>query len=424
MKIKLCFLVDANSIHARRWIEYFATRIEFDVFIVSTEYCAYNIENTKLLNLSKRINYGVIDAIGSSNTSEKSNSEKNNRFSLFKFIKGNYLYKKIRGSEIILDYYRLLSTLFLATRARKLILEIKPDIVHAMRLPIEGWVAGFLNDPKLVITTFGNDMIYYAEKYRLARAFTNNIMSKTKLYFADSERDRFISEIYGFQPSSLVQNTIVTGGIKIDEINKIVESFLPKDIAKRELDLDPEKTIVLSLRGFNNFYISTNSLIPAIGKILNKNPNTFFILKGDLNSSSYFKLVKLIKQYDVYEHIRLVDRLESTMLLKYINASDIMLSLTKYDGAPVSLIEGMALGLIPVFNNYTPIQEWIKDGKNGFLIDEMSPKNISDALNAAIDSLPRREEIISCNNLFVREKANYYVNMNLAASNYLKLIKK
>jgi len=48
--VKICFIADANSVHARRWIEYFC-KPGNEVHILSTTYCAKPVEGTIVHNL-------------------------------------------------------------------------------------------------------------------------------------------------------------------------------------------------------------------------------------------------------------------------------------------------------------------------------------------------------------------------------------
>ncbi|HBE80849.1 MAG TPA: glycosyl transferase family 1, partial [Firmicutes bacterium] len=50
---------------------------------------------------------------------------------------------------------------------------------------------------------------------------------------------------------------------------------------------------------------------------------------------------------------------------KYLAASHLMVSIPKSDGTPVSLLEAMAAGCLPVLADLPVYHDWITDGVNG-----------------------------------------------------------
>jgi glycosyltransferase involved in cell wall biosynthesis len=61
---------------------------------------------------------------------------------------------------------------------------------------------------------------------------------------------------------------------------------------------------------------------------------------------------------------------------------DICLSAARSDSSPVSVIEAMALGVIPIAADIPGVREWLTD-QSGYLY----PEDDSDALRAIIESL-------------------------------------
>lgn len=61
-------------------------------------------------------------------------------------------------------------------------------------------------------------MVYFAHKYPICRWLTKKVMQKVDLYFADSLRDKYIAEVYGFSPSSLTHIIPLTSGLRLTEL--------------------------------------------------------------------------------------------------------------------------------------------------------------------------------------------------------------
>jgi glycosyltransferase involved in cell wall biosynthesis len=82
--------------------------------------------------------------------------------------------------------------------------------------------------------------------------------------------------------------------------------------------------------------------------------------------------------------------------ISYVAQSKIFISLTSSDGMPLSLVEAMYLGAIPIVSNILPNQELIKNGINGFIV----PINSKD-LKAKI------EEVLNLSNEKIKEIQRY-----------------
>ena len=66
-----------------------------------------------------------------------------------------------------------------AERLREFIKEVKPDLVHAMRIPYEGMLAADAYDGSapLVVSIWGNDFTLHAPSTQLMRHYTKWTMS-------------------------------------------------------------------------------------------------------------------------------------------------------------------------------------------------------------------------------------------------------
>jgi glycosyltransferase involved in cell wall biosynthesis len=380
--VRLCFIVDGNSIHARRWIEHFCTP-DNEVHIVSTTYCAKPPAGATVHNLAKGRGGNVpTDALGAKAepTGEAAAPGRKRRFLLRKLMPQQIKDSTFFQHRILMPY----DIYAMAARAKRIVADICPDLVHALRLPIEGWIAGLIGYRPLAITTFGNDMVYFAEKYRLCRWLTKKAMSISELYFADSLRDRYIAEVYGFSPWSRTLLTPVTGGLKLDLFPMEKRSPALEKEARRRLQLGEEDNLIISVRGFRSFYNHAEVVIEALPQVLDEFPNTTVILKGDMRQNAFGEVQALARRLHVERHIRFTDRLCTEDLQDYFLASDLMLSAALYDGCPVSMLEGMAYGLIPVMSNHTPIQEWVSDGSTGYLFDAEDPVSAAQAVQRAL----------------------------------------
>jgi len=395
--MKICYIADANSIHARRWIEYFC-KPKNEVHVISTTVCTNPIKGCTIHNLSK--SKGVEKGV-----------KRLTRISLF---------QKIRGlNQFFFVYLGLLlyRTFRFRNQAKAIVEEIKPDLVHCLRLPIEGYIGGLIGYQPMALSTWGNDMVYFARKYLPFRWLTKKMVSKMSLYFPDSHRDKHIAHLYGssYSVSSLV--IPVTGGLKFREYPMYQDESV-RLRAKIKIGIDPTTNLVISVRGFKWFYVNTETLVKAIPHIIDVVPNILFVLKGDVKLDAYNQTCRLVAKLGIEDKVKIVSSLTSKELATYLTASDIMVSVTTYDGCPISMLEGMAYGMIPIMSKHAPIQEWIKDGDNGYLIDPDDPKQIAETFIKALKNKGKFHEMKRQNWDIIKQRADYYKNMKVAEQLY------
>ena len=91
------------------------------------------------------------------------------------------------------------------------------------------------------------------------------------------------------------------------------------------------------------------------------------------------KFQSLLGEQFVYEGI--VSGVKKTDLFK---RCQIFVLPSLYEGLPMSLLETMAYGLVPVVTNVGSISEYVKDGENGLLIDTRDSVSIVKALKCLI----------------------------------------
>ena len=418
--MKICFIAEANSIHVRRWIEYFC-KPENEIHILSTRYCPTPVEGATVHNLftSGRGNVAM-DGIGIKQSSYPPESLPKSYSSQI----GHLIPRRVVESELFGIAYLLYRVFRLRNKAKTIIKRLQPDIVHCLRLVAEGGIGGLVGYHPLVMSTWGEDMVYFAQKYFICRWLTKKAMSKVGLYFSDSLRDKYIAEAYEFHPSNLTAIMPVTGGLKFEELPMYNKEISTIQAARQRLGIPPDANLLISVRGFRNFYIHTEALVKAIPQIIQVFPNTIFVLKGDTQTRGYLQLRKLAEHLGVEKYTRFTDRLNVKELIDYFTASDMMVSVTLYDGCPVSMIEGMAYGLIPIMSIHSPIQEWLTDGQNGYLFNPRDPGDIAQAIVRALRNKDNFEAMRKRNWAQLEQRADYYKNMKIAEELYYKLIKR
>lgn len=413
--MRICFIADANSIHARRWIEYFC-KPENEVFILSTGRNPEPIEGVEVYDLytGKTVTADSVVIKNKRDLRSLLTGALNNKIgnSIIWTMKKLYENAFISRARAIYHIFRLLG------RARAMVKKLQPDLVHCLRLPLEGYIGGLVGYHPLVISSWGCDLVLFARRYFIFRWLTHKALSQADLFFADNTRDKYFATIFGFSPSKPNVVMLGTGGLKSDEF-----PLYHKDSSyKKVLGIAPDTNLLLSPRGFTSPFTNTEALILALPQVIKRFPNTLCILIGNKRSPGYLKLKAMAEKLGIEKYCQFVNLLKHPDFLNYLAASDIMISVSLYDGTSISMLEGMACGVIQITSDDLPQQEWITDGWNGYLFNPRDTENIAAVIIKALENKDNFEIMRKRNWDIVRERADYYENMKIAEGLYCKLV--
>ena len=167
--MKICFLATADSIHSKKWIEYFSEKGENDVHWVS-------------------FLPSIFDKL------------KNVKFYLLK----KYLFKPLGLLLNILP-------------VRKLIKKINPDILHAHYAGVNGLLAALSGFHPFILTPWGSDILINA-KSRIMRPLIKFVLNKADLITCDAEQMK----------EELINLGIIASKIKITYFGVDTEKFSPE----------------------------------------------------------------------------------------------------------------------------------------------------------------------------------------------------
>jgi glycosyltransferase involved in cell wall biosynthesis len=103
------------------------------------------------------------------------------------------------------------------------------------------------------------------------------------------------------------------------------------------------------------------------------------------------------------------------------NKAWIFVSPSIHDGTPNSLLEAMASGCFPVVGNIESMQEWVKPGVNGLLVDATSPSDLANKIIAALGSRDLLATAKNENARIIAERATYEHCMAMAEAFYYEI---
>lgn len=288
---------------------------------------------------------------------------------------------------------------------REYIRDVKPDLVHAMRIPFEGMLAAdaYTGTP-LLLSVWGNDFTLHARANPLIAHYTRWALSVADALHTDCRRDIRLAEEWGFPAGKPTLQMPGNGGIDLSIFHPPAEPVTAP--------------IVVHARG-SRAYVRNDVFFAAVPLVLSAVPKARFICAGLADDPSAHEYVR---RYGLSGPVQLAPVMPRNELAPLFRSAAVMVSPTVHDGTPNSLLEGMACGCFPVAGDLESIQEWITDGANGLLVDATDPKSLAQGLIRALQNFELRKEAIALNMELIRGKADYATCMPRAVALYERLL--
>jgi glycosyltransferase involved in cell wall biosynthesis len=283
--------------------------------------------------------------------------------------------------------------------------QVRPDLVHAMRIPFEGMLAADAYDgAPLVISIWGNDLTLHAPSNPLMRHYTGWALGVADGLHADCRRDMRLGKTWGFGPSRPTCIVPGNGGVRVD-------IFRPPAAPV-------EAPVVVNPRGARS-YVRTDTFLRAAALVLARRPDARFLcpaLAGDLAAIGW------IERLEIGNAVKLLPKLSEIEMSDLLRRTQVLVSPSVHDGTPNSLLEGLACGCLPVAGDLESIREWITPGKNGLLADATNAQDVADAILEALGNKNLRREAAGLNRSIIVERAEYTRCMGQVDAFYKRII--
>ncbi len=204
--------------------------------------------------------------------------------------------------------------------------------------------------------------------------------SKTKIFIVPSNFVKMqLVDIYNVDENKI---EVVRNGV---DLNRFYFSVKEKKKQRRKYRLEDDEFIFC--------FVSTNHrlkglqyLLTAV-KVLKDKKYRFKLVIAGSGHDTYF--LKLIKKLSIDDFIIWAGKRKDIENIYRIG--DVLVYPTLFDAASSVVLEAMACGLVPVVSKYNGTSEIVKNGENGFIIED--PTNVNEIANI-MEFLLKNKDII------------------------------
>jgi glycosyltransferase involved in cell wall biosynthesis len=397
--MRILFVVDGRSPIALNWIRYFLAG-EHEVHLVSTFPCDPP---------ARVFSFHLIPVAFSGSKAPPHENTVSGNLSVVKRLLWSAGLVSFRTR-----FRQWLGPLTFARAARSLadvIQQVKPDLIHAMRIPYEGILSVLALEqvssfqPPLLISTWGNDFTLHAVANPWMAAYTRRTLKAAAALHTDCQRDQRLAYQWGFQVDRPVVVLPGNGGIQLDLF------YPPADEALR-------KQAVINPRGVRA-YVRNDTFFKSIPEVLERFPEARFIctsMVGDLLA------LRWLSELGIERAVDLLPQQPREEMASLFQSAQVVVSPSTHDGTPNTLLEAMACGCYPVVGDIESLREWITPGVNGALINPGDPHALADAVCVGLADAALRRRAAARNQALVSERAEYYKSMRVAEGFYNQVV--
>ncbi|MGA7237277.1 MAG: glycosyltransferase [Bryobacteraceae bacterium] len=291
-------------------------------------------------------------------------------------------------------------------RLRRLLREIKPDVVHAHYAGGYGLTAALSGFQPLALTAWGSDVLILPRASRLMRWLVQFALRRADL--VTSMADHMTGAIHGL---GVPKERILTLPFGVD-------TNLFHSHAGCGGDPSGHPTIV-STRHLEPIY-NVGLLIEAMPAIAAAVPHVKLLLIGD--GSERVRLQARVRDLDLARRVVFLGRKRPIEIASYLSGADLFVSTSLSDGNNISLNEAMACGAFPIATDIPANREWIRHGENGFLTDLHDPRTLAGLAIQALERADVRAQAAEMNWEIIQRRGSWAAAMETMERHYRNLI--
>lgn len=261
--------------------------------------------------------------------------------------------------------------------------------------------------PDVVFSLYGGYLSYltlHAGNYRKAAYFVGSDILlggffKTKVYNQILLRSLDISFFNGKHILAQVQ--------KYYKNTNMISSYIGLDINEfnTESGLKEKQRLYICTRGFTDVY-NNNYIIEALSHMdLGTSDSTFVFTSSGPNLEASIAFADQIIDAKYRSRVKFLGGVDRSELVELLRKASIYVSMSKSDGASVSLWEAMLSRCYPVLSNIAANNEW-KIGNNISSVNFNDPVSLARELESSMRSFPERSKLLDENVKLVIDKAS------------------
>ncbi|MES2588622.1 MAG: glycosyltransferase [Bacteroidota bacterium] len=290
---------------------------------------------------------------------------------------GKYLSEDIKSDFTNFSFLKLKNYFQTISLIKSNIRNFKPDLIYIHQASSVAFFSHLANRKfkiKTILTAWGSDVLVMPKRNLLFKKISQFVLRSSDVLTSDSvfmaeEMKRLIlplkKEIY-----------IYNFGVEI-----------------KDLEIKKEK-FIYSNRNHNPIY-RIDKVIHAFQKFAQKEVNSDWKLLIAGQGSETDTLKKMVEDFKLQDKVSFVGFVNQDENFRNYAKSSYFVSIPESDATAISLLEAMYFKCIPILIDLPANREWVSDGENGFIIEDVTSDFFEKVLsNSKIMDVEKSRELI------------------------------
>jgi glycosyltransferase involved in cell wall biosynthesis len=305
-------------------------------------------------------------------------------------------------------------------RLIRLMWAYRPDIVHTHAFRADFWVgiaANLAKVPILVSSIRGNEWDLFRADYpfvvsEVAVVASRLATSRADLLIAVSEgvRDHLLS-VQGISPTRV---RVIRNGA---DLERLAQPRHHPSIIRKELNVPPDAVLVGALAVLKPRK-GLSYLIEAARAVVSRSPDVHFLLAGD--GPERGQIERQIDRLGLGGRVRVLGFRSDPVAL--LDALDIYVLPSLFEGFPRSILEAMALGKPVVATDIGGSREAVGHGVSGLIVPPKDSQALAEAIHRLVGAPLLRKSMGEAGRRMVDERFNARVNAEAHEAVYRELL--
>lgn len=249
--------------------------------------------------------------------------------------------------------------------------QFRPDLVHVLEfqnggysyLRAETFFKGLKSIP-LLLTPYGSD-IFWFQRFPTHLSRIRTLLSRADAISAECKRDEVLATKYGFR-GVFGPRIPAFGVMKLD--------------AERSQNMDRKR---IAVKGYQNHWgqaLNALKAIESIAPIITGYEVTLY----SCNAVTIKEARRVAERTGLTVVAHPKGALSHDQVQQIFSESVALVALSTSDGQSASMVEAMANGAVPIHSRTSCCDEWMEEGKGGFLVDYDGIQDVAEKLKFVI----------------------------------------
>lgn len=290
-----------------------------------------------------------------------------------------------------------------ARRVRQLVIDLEPDIVHALHLTSYGFLAGLTGFRRSIVSVWGTDVLEAPGVSPFHRWVTKHALSHAGAITATGMRLAEATLPYAPRGKAV---TVIPYGVDLDVFRPAPRAQRPHPIVGSVGRLSPEKGI--------------DHLLRAVALLRDNGVTVDVVLAGD--GPSRESLGRLALELKIAGRVRWIGEVAHDDVPVVLQGFDIFAMPSTWEGFGVAAIEASAMQLPVVASDIHGIPDVVVDGETGLLVPPAAAPTLAAAIARLATDAELRERMGTAGRVYVERRYRWHDNARLMERLYDELL--